>query len=118
MKVYNWAKIASEEARGGVVRRAFCNSSVMVVHHHLHPGMETRPHTHEFDQMVWVVDGEVSFTVEGTRHLTRTGDIFNIPAGAAHFAEVPGDRVVITLDIFAPPREDYSHLVSYLEKGD
>ncbi|RJQ09514.1 MAG: cupin domain-containing protein [Bacillota bacterium] len=118
MKVYSWSELPPEEARAGVVRRAFANSDVMVVHHFLHPGMETRPHVHDFDQMVCVIDGEVFFTVEGKRHRTRTGDVFNIPAGAVHFAEVPGDRIVTTLDIFAPPRKDYSHLVSYLEQAD
>lgn len=117
MKVYSWTQIPSEEARGGVVRRAFANSEVMVVHHYLHPGMETKPHSHEFDQMVCVIDGQVYFTVEGKRHLTKTGDVFNIPAGAMHFAEVPGDRIVTTLDIFAPPRKDYAHLLKYLEQG-
>jgi quercetin dioxygenase-like cupin family protein len=118
MKVYNWTKIPSEQARGGVVRGAFSTSDVMIVHHFLHPGMEIRPHSHEFDQVVCVIDGEVFFTVDGVRHAAKAGDVFNVPKGSVHFAEVPGKRVVTTLDIFAPPRKDYAHLVRYLEQED
>ncbi len=115
MKVYNWAKLPSEEARRGVVRCAFQSPDVMIVHHFLHPGMETKPHVHDFDQVVTILDGECSFTVDGVKHVTKAGDVFNIPKGSPHFAEVTGKKVVETLDLFVPPRKDYAHLVSYLK---
>ncbi len=59
MKVYEWARIPSEETRRGVVRRGFATPSVMLVHHELAPGMEIKPHRHPFEQVVYILSGDV-----------------------------------------------------------
>jgi len=113
MKVYNWEKIPDEKVREGVIRRGFGTPNVMLVYHELHPGMETKPHSHTFEQVVYIMKGTVVFTVDGVRHSTCAGDVFCIAPGETHFAEVTDTKVAITLDVFAPPREDYQHLVSH-----
>ena len=114
MRTYQWSSLPDEEIRRGVVRRAFATPHLMIVHHDLHPGMETRPHSHPFEQVVCVLEGEVVFTVDSVAHVTPAGTVFCIPAGATHFAAVPGNQIARTLDIFAPPRSDYAHLTRYL----
>jgi hypothetical protein len=36
-----------------------------------------------------------------------------IPPNTMHYLEPIGDEVALNLDIFAPPRADYMHLVEY-----
>ena len=41
------------------------------------------------------------------------GSMIRIPPHVMHYAEPVGDEVVLNLDVFAPLREDYKHLVEY-----
>ncbi len=36
----------------------------------------------------------------------------HIPAGVEHYSEPTGDEPVMNLDVFAPARADYMHLVT------
>ena len=41
-----------------------------------------------------------------------------IPAGVEHYIEPLGDAVVENIDLFAPAREDYLHLVAWMRDRD
>lgn len=116
MKIYSWSQIPAEVARLGVERRAFASESTMLVLNDLHPGMEVFPHSHSFDQISYILQGEVAYTVDGERHRMGPGSICRVPPNVVHYMEVIGQEVVKCLDIFTPPREDYSHLTQYLEE--
>jgi quercetin dioxygenase-like cupin family protein len=118
MKIYDWSKIPSETARPGVVRRAFASESTMLVLNHLYPGMEIFPHSHPFDQISYILEGEVAYVIEGERHLLGPGSICRVAPGLEHYMEVIGDEVVSCLDVFTPPRDDYNHLTEYLKSHD
>lgn len=113
MKIYNWDDIPRDVARAGVVRQVFTTQSAMLVLNELHPGMEINPHSHPFEQIVYILTGSVAFTVNGERYHVGPGSVFRIPPNAVHFAEALGDEVALNLDVFAPPREDYLHLANY-----
>jgi quercetin dioxygenase-like cupin family protein len=113
MKVYEWPKIPSEEMRPGIVRRGFATPEVLLVLHESQPGAEVSAHRHPFEQVVYVLEGEVVFVVDGTRHRTPPGSVFCIPPDALHHMEVLGNQTARTLAIFAPPRPDYLHLTAY-----
>ena len=41
------------------------------------------------------------------------GSMVRVPPNVVHYAESVGDEVCLNLDVFAPVRADYLHLVNY-----
>jgi quercetin dioxygenase-like cupin family protein len=69
-------------------------------------GAEVPEHAHPHEQVVNVLEGALSLTVDGKEMLLRAGDVVTIPGGVRHAARglAGGCRV---LDVFSPVREDY-----------
>ena len=111
--LYNWDEIESEVVRPGVSRKGFRGDDVMLVMNTLIEGMELNPHSHPFEQVVYIVQGCVNFHVGDEVYNARAGSVIRIPPDIEHFAEPVGDEPVLNLDVFAPLREDYMHLVEY-----
>jgi hypothetical protein len=55
MKAVKWEEIPDEPVRPGVRRRGFGTPEVMLVMNECRPGMDVRPHSHEFDQIAMIV---------------------------------------------------------------
>ena len=55
----NWNDLEREAVRPGVSRAGFRGDDVMLVMNWLQPGMETRPHSHPCEQLVYVVKGRI-----------------------------------------------------------
>jgi len=87
----------------------------MLVMNELEPGMEVRPHSHDFDQLALVIEGEIRFDLDGEEILVGAGEVLLIPAGVTHCGEPVGDAPAINLDVFAPAREDYRHLLAWMD---
>lgn len=111
MRAVRWDEIPDEEVRPGVRRRGFGTSDVMLVMNECRPGMEVRPHSHDFDQIAMIVSGTAVYQVGDVRNEVGPGSIMHIPAGVEHYIEPTGDEPVMNLDVFAPAREDYMHLI-------
>jgi len=58
------------------------------------PGAVYDWHTHPFDEVRWVLDGEITIGTEDGEVTLRPGDRLNVPAGARHWARV-GKRGVV-----------------------
>lgn len=50
------------------------------------PGAVYQPHSHDHDESLWVVAGEISFTIAGEIHRLGPGDRLQLPAGTVHAA--------------------------------
>jgi quercetin dioxygenase-like cupin family protein len=109
-----WEDLEQEVVRPGVTRCAFGTDEVMLVMNELRPGMEVRPHSHDFDQIALVVEGTARFHVDDESYEVPAGALLHIPAGAVHHGEPVGDRRALNLDVFAPPRADYRHLLAWM----
>lgn len=116
MEIYNWETIPEESPRPGVRRRAIRSANAMVVRNELDPGMQTFPHSHDFEQLVIIEKGRVRFTIGDHVQEMGPGSLCVIPAGIKHFADPIGDETVVNIDVFSPVREDYLHLVAYQKK--
>ncbi|HSI16307.1 MAG TPA: cupin domain-containing protein, partial [Sphingomonas sp.] len=110
---YSWDQLEREHVRPGVSRAGFRGQDVLLVMNWLKPGMETRPHSHDCEQVVYVVAGRMRFHIGDETVEVETGGLVRIPPGAVHYGEPIGDEEVLNLDVFAPIREDYRHLVEY-----
>jgi quercetin dioxygenase-like cupin family protein len=63
-------------------------------------------HSHENEQITYIVEGALRFTLGDGRVITvRGGEILVIPSNMPHEAEALVDT--IDIDVFAPPRADW-----------
>ena len=109
-----WDDIPGETARGGVHRRGFGTDKVLLVMHDLAPDMDLSPHSHEFDQIAVIVEGEAIYHVGDRDNRVGPGSVLLIPAGVEHYIEPTSSTPVKNLDVFAPCREDYKHLIEWM----
>jgi quercetin dioxygenase-like cupin family protein len=50
------------------------------------PGATYTPHTHERDESIWLVEGEITFGADGCEIRLGPGDRLMLPAGTVHTA--------------------------------
>ncbi len=111
--VYQWDKLAKEDVRPGVSRAGFSGDNVLMVMNWLELGMEVNPHSHPFEQLVYIVKGTMRFVIAGEEFIVKAGGLIRIPPSMEHYGEPLGDEPVMNLDVFSPIRDDYRHLVEY-----
>jgi quercetin dioxygenase-like cupin family protein len=116
MPAYTWDEIPDEPVRPGVRRRGFGSDDVILVLNHCEPGMDLRPHSHEFDQIAMITRGRAIYHVGEEPNEVGPGSIMLIPAGAEHYIEPLGEETVENIDVFAPARADYLHLLDWLKE--
>ncbi len=115
-RAYNWAEIPTETVGRGYSRKGFVAQNSMLVMNECRSGMDMSPHSHTFEQVVYIVQGQAYFHVGEERLRVGPGSVFAIPAGVTHCIEPIGDEPVLDLDVFVPPRQDYMHLVAYQQE--
>ena len=113
--LYNWNDLPNEVVRKGVSRAGFRGEDVLLVMNKIEPGMDINPHSHPFEQVVYIVEGRVRFHVGDDEMEAGPGSLIRIPPDVVHYAEPIGDEPALNLDVFAPIRDDYRHLVEYQE---
>ena len=114
MPAFNWDDIPDEPVRPGIRRRGFGTNDVILVRNDCQPGMEKRPHTHEFDQIAMISKGRAIYHIGDEHNEVGPGSIMLIPAGVEHYIEPIGDETVENIDVFAPARDDYLHLLDWM----
>lgn len=115
-RVHNWEQIPSEPVRAGLSRKGYKWQNMMMVMNECHPGMKLNPHSHTFEQLAYIVSGRAIYHIDAIGHQVGPGSLLVIPAFAVHYIEPVGTEPVMNLDFFEPAREDYMHLVKYLEE--
>jgi quercetin dioxygenase-like cupin family protein len=114
MTAVHWDEIPDEEVRPGVRRRGFGTRECLLVMNHCEPGMALRPHSHDFDQIALITKGTAIYHVGEEHNEVGPGSVVLIPAGAEHYIEPTGDETVENVDVFAPARDDYLHLLEWM----
>jgi quercetin dioxygenase-like cupin family protein len=108
MKLGHFDALNTTQARPGVVRRVFSGANATLAFTTLEPGHEPYPHSHRHEQIVYVLAGEMRFTVGDEKASVGPGDMLVIPPGVEHWAEVIGDVPALDLSIFSPRRDEYA----------
>lgn len=62
-------------------------------------------HSHDNEQISYILQGALKFIVQGEEIIVRAGEVLVIPSHVPHSAEALEDTV--DLDIFCPPRADW-----------
>ena len=67
------------------------------------PQYHSRPHSHDAEQLNYVLDGELYVFVDQGGFLAKKGDVFRIPRGATHWSWVQGKVPCVLLEMHTPP---------------
>jgi quercetin dioxygenase-like cupin family protein len=104
----DWDSMDWTPVRSGVDRKAFSGRDATLALHRLQPGHEPRPHSHEHEQLVFIIAGTVDFHIGSDVVRLGPGGVARVPPNVTHFAEVVGDVEVMNLDVFTPARPEYA----------
>ncbi|MFC7077127.1 cupin domain-containing protein [Haloarcula halophila] len=73
---------------------------------HIEPGAVVPEHSHDHEQIGFVVSGAFTFFIDGEESVVSSGDSYVIPGGEPHRVENRTDEPVTGIDVFSPPRID------------
>ena len=97
-------KIASAEFVPGLTFRPVLGQRAMANFVHFEPGAEAPRHVHEEEQIVIVLEGEMTFDLDGDVRTMTKGDVAVIPSWVPHGAWTT-DTSCLEVDVFSPPRQ-------------
>jgi len=104
-QLYKWDDIALETVRDGITRKFIAGDREMVAQITLTRGAIVPEHSHESEQLTYVITGALKFTLRGRGVTVRAGELLRIPSWMPHSAEAVED--CFELDIFSPLRQDW-----------
>jgi quercetin dioxygenase-like cupin family protein len=96
--------IPSAEFVPGLTFRPVLGDGVLTNFVQFTPGAEAPRHVHEEEQIVIILDGEMSFDLDGDVRTMRKGDVAVVPAWVPHGAWTT-DTSCLEVDVFCPPRK-------------
>jgi quercetin dioxygenase-like cupin family protein len=115
---YTWDQMPRETVSPLLDRRLITGDSMMIAHVYLKKGCIVPKHSHENEQITYILEGELKFWIgeEQTEIVhVKAGEVLVIPSNVPHQAEAIVDT--LDVDIFDPPRQDWLDKTdSYLRK--
>jgi quercetin dioxygenase-like cupin family protein len=67
------------------------------------PQYHSKPHSHDSEQLNYVLEGELYVFIDDGGFLAKQGDAFRIPRNAVHWSWVQGTSSCILLETHTPP---------------
>ena len=104
-RLHRWDEIALEKITEMMSQKVIAGEREMLAQTYLKRGALIPMHTHESEQMTYILQGALRFLVNGEEVIVREGEVLHIPANVPHQAEALDDT--FELDVFAPLREDW-----------
>ena len=110
---YRWADIPRERVTDMLDRKLITGDRMMLAHVYLKKGCVVPKHSHENEQLTYIVEGALLFTLGEDQSVEVTvaaGEVLHSPSNLPHKAVALEDT--LDVDIFSPPRQDW------LDKSD
>jgi quercetin dioxygenase-like cupin family protein len=104
-RLHRWDEIALEKITEMVSQKIVAGEREMLAQIYLKRGAMVPMHTHESEQMTYVLQGALKFVVGGEEVTVREGEVLHIASGTPHQAEALEDT--FELDVFSPVRADW-----------
>jgi quercetin dioxygenase-like cupin family protein len=105
IKHYRWNDLASEQMNAATARRYINSDRVTLARFELKRGGVVPRHSHENEQVSYIVSGALKFKVSGQEIVVRGGEVIQIPSWVEHEVEILEDTIAI--DVFSPVRQDW-----------
>src|ERR1700741_4206083 len=105
---YRWDEIPKEPLSDMLDRRLITGDRMMLAHVYLKKGAIVPRHSHENEQLTYILEGGVRFWIgedEAQVVDVMAGEVLHIPSLVQHKAEALADT--LDVDIFSPPRQDW-----------
>jgi len=102
---YRWTDLPSEQLNPSTARKYVTADRVTIARFELTRGGVVPRHSHENEQVSYVLTGALKFTLNRQEVVVGAGELLQIPSGLEHEVEVLEDTVVI--DVFSPVRQDW-----------
>jgi len=116
VRLHRWDELALEKVTEMISRKIITGERAMVSQIYLKRGAVVPMHSHESEQLSYVLQGAIKFLVGGEELVVREGEVLLIPSWVEHQAEALDDT--FSLDIFSPIRQDWLDKTDdYFRKG-
>jgi quercetin dioxygenase-like cupin family protein len=105
---YRWKDLPKEQLKPDLGRRLISTERLMLAHVYLEKGCVVPKHSHENEQLTYILEGALEFTLGADRsrkQIVRAGEVLVIPSNVPHEAVALEDT--LDVDVFSPPREDW-----------
>jgi quercetin dioxygenase-like cupin family protein len=105
---YRWDSMKKERVSDMLERRLITGDRMMLAHVYLKKGCIVPKHSHENEQLTYILEGALKFWIgeDGAREITvRAGEVLLIPSNVPHKAEALEET--LDVDVFSPPRQDW-----------
>ena len=105
---FRWDDLPRETVNPLLDRRLVTGERIMLAHVYLKKGCVVPRHSHENEQLTYVLEGALHFWLgedESEEVVVRAGEVLTIPSHLPHKALALEDT--LDVDIFSPPREDW-----------
>jgi quercetin dioxygenase-like cupin family protein len=105
---YRWDDLPRETLNERLDRRLVTGERLMLAHVYLKKGCIVPRHSHENEQVTYILEGALRFWLgaePGEERVLRAGEVLVIPSNLPHMAEALEDT--LDLDVFCPPRQDW-----------
>ena len=116
--LYRWDDLPAEQLKGTITRRLVTSERMMIAHVYLRKGDDVPRHSHENEQITYILSGALQFWLgekEEQEVTVHAGEVLVIPSNLPHRALALEDT--LDVDVFCPPRQDWlSGTDAYLRK--
>ena len=113
VRFFRWDSMKKERVSDMLERRLITGDRMMLAHVYLKKGCIVPKHSHENEQLTYILEGALKFWIgdDGAEEITvSAGEVLLIPSNLPHKAEALEET--LDVDVFSPPRQDW------LEKKD
>ena len=105
VRVHRWDEIALEKITEMISQKIVAGEREMLAQIYLKRGALVPMHSHESEQMTYILQGALRVVVAGEEITVREGEVLHIPSWIPHQAEALEDT--FELDVFSPIRQDW-----------
>ncbi len=105
LKHLRWKDVELETLNPLLDRQIVTGESLMLSRVLLKKGCIVPEHSHLNEQLTYILEGALKFTIDGREIIVGAGEVLCIPPHMPHKAEALEDT--IDLDVFYPPRQDW-----------
>jgi unsaturated pyranuronate lyase len=105
---HRWDDMPKERVTDLLERRLITGNRMMLAHVYLAKGCIVPKHSHENEQLTYILDGALHFWLgedQTEEIVVRSGEVLHIPSNVPHKAEALEDT--LDVDVFSPPRQDW-----------
>ena len=105
---YRWDDLPREALKPDLGRRLITGERLMIAHVYLDEGCIVPQHSHDNEQLTYVLEGCLRFWLGDDRSEVvdvRAGEVLHLPSNLPH--EARALETTLDVDVFCPPRQDW-----------